>query len=640
MQVLLTALAAAAFGLVYLGPAESGARLRYFATASVSRKAASAPAVGNHSFEECDKGQLLLKEDKSEKEVSEKESEKDSEKEAEEKLSEEVQHFFIGEEAQEAEEAEYNSVKEACYRNWQLVATTFAKSLQANRSAEITAELQKYFEENPQPRKRVATRKGVQPWNPTFPKAGPPQVRDKAQAMALLAADATPQAKAAAFKKYLEAIDDDPPLEDVLESVMRLLSDSGITCPKHLVGATEDEVANLWTGTIHVKAYLRRVVRAANLEGPTSPPKMQQSGGQHNSLALSPAELARDELEEAYGTSGSAQAVALALRTTGDIVRPGVPDLLRQAEVKLEGLPHWGQADVTLWHSLWLDTQVAQKNGRKAWTYVEFTSKLLLPPWMPASALGGSAANSLDPNASTAELAALSNALRGAMASPKFFRSMMQWSSIFWRYAPVAISAGQWTLVQAINYHGLICQLAEEIRCSGGTPAQPRENPLLALSYDASARESWAQRCSKMDPDFDMDEETARINERVLAAARTKWAMSKQGKASDPAESARRDAGAGNQALAQSATAAELLQKRAAQAARSLQQEADQARRRTQAAQHDQSRRDREAPSDYQQGGGGRQPRKSRRSDWFNKDQNHKTWNRGGGSKKGGKGQG
>ena len=143
--------------------------------------------------------------------------------------------------------------------------------------------------------------------------------------------------------------------------------------------------------------------------------------------------------------------MALAIRTSADTARPSVPDLLNQSSVTLVGLPHWGQADVSLWHNVWLDTQVAQKAGRRPWTYVELTTKLLLPPWMPSAALGGSPHQALNPSASTAELAALSSALQGAMASPKYFRSMMQWSSVYWRYAPVAIAAGQWSLVQAIN---------------------------------------------------------------------------------------------------------------------------------------------------------------------------------------------
>ena len=169
-------LVVATFALAYWGPAESG-RQWHLLAASVSRRPV---VVVADRTEVCEN----LQEDFFE------EVDKDSEKEGEkgsEKLSEvsSTEHYFIGEQTDEQGDSveqpgekghsveqtgekgnsveqpidKSNSVKEACYQNWQLVAGTFLKGLQVNRSQEITDELVRYFEENPQPRGRVATRK-------------------------------------------------------------------------------------------------------------------------------------------------------------------------------------------------------------------------------------------------------------------------------------------------------------------------------------------------------------------------------------------------------------------------------------------------------------------------------------------------
>ena len=181
MQLLLTGLAVVSFALAYWGRAESWNHF-CFLTASVSRRHSPAVSGRNNTLlvceKECEKEKFFPQgESEEEKFFPQGESEEDSsDKEAEnkeklsevgsEKEAEKVERFFIGEPTekeaeQQAEQPleEYNSVKAACYYNWQLVAGTFLRGLQVNRSAEITAELEKYFKENPQPRKRVATKK-------------------------------------------------------------------------------------------------------------------------------------------------------------------------------------------------------------------------------------------------------------------------------------------------------------------------------------------------------------------------------------------------------------------------------------------------------------------------------------------------
>ena len=51
----------------------------------------------------------------------------------------------------------------------------------------------------------------------------------------------------------------------------------------------------------------------------------------------------------------------------------------------------------------------------------------------------------LDLNADTTSLGALGRAFKGALEEPRYFRSMVQWSAVWNRYAPAAVSMGQLT---------------------------------------------------------------------------------------------------------------------------------------------------------------------------------------------------
>ena len=63
----------------------------------------------------------------------------------------------------------------------------------------------------------------------------------------------------------MESVDDDPLSPEFLAGVQKLLGDNGILDAKSLVGASEEEIAGLWTGQLGVNAYMRCGVRATNL---------------------------------------------------------------------------------------------------------------------------------------------------------------------------------------------------------------------------------------------------------------------------------------------------------------------------------------------------------------------------------------
>ena len=261
-------------------------------------------------------------------------------------------------------------------------------------------------------------------------------------------------------------------------------------------------------------------------------------------------------------------------------MRPTIPDMLGGIKMTMVGLPNYAQAHLQVWLGLWADTKCARAEGRTPFTYLELVSVKLLPPWLPPASVGGQAAIGLDPSAASGDLASLSTALRGAMASPRYFRSLQQWSVVFWRWAPIAIATEQMTLVQVVIYHSVVMQLAEEMRVS----AEQGSTPLLALAYDMVARESWAARCSKADPDFDMDEAVAKVDERFLATARTRYALMKSSGSGGGRGGAQALPADGEAAMARSAAAAAVVNRRATEAAKQLAAEAATAQSRQQAA--------------------------------------------------------
>ena len=93
--------------------------------------------------------------------------------------------------------------------------------------------------------------------------------------------------------------------EDLLQGVQTRLEAAQFLTPKSLHGANEDEVAGLWDGNVGIKAFLRRCVKAANMEE-ASPQKVLAAISEPNSG------YAKEDMQEIFGMGGSAEAVAAA----------------------------------------------------------------------------------------------------------------------------------------------------------------------------------------------------------------------------------------------------------------------------------------------------------------------------------------
>ena len=218
---------------------------------------------------------------------------------------------------------------------------------------------------------------------------------------------------------------------DYVSSIVSGLKLGGFTEPSQLNQANEAEVISAFpqeeAGKLNPagKAFVRRAIAQAThghlalaLPAPPCPPRV-------------------DKLNDLFGLEISAEAVANAL---GSRLPPvDVQDLLLKAQCS--GLPSAMMLDVSIWQALAADSAACKRTGKTMFTYVDFTSKLMLPPWLPADAVSGKkrrleGGSDLDPESSTSSLQALSSALQSATAGPRSLKSLTQRAAIFLRYTP------------------------------------------------------------------------------------------------------------------------------------------------------------------------------------------------------------
>ena len=374
----------------------------------------------------------------------------------------------------------------------------------------------------------------------------------------------------ATMDAFLQTVDVAPPAN--VAALVAGLSAGGYAEPEHLNMAEANEVLSVFPADGEGKlappdkSFLRRAIMKASMP-PLLPPVAAAAVVNPPEL---PVQIPRsDRLQDLFGMEISAESVASALAAKPPPV--DVHDLLTKAECA--SLPSALIVDVSVWQALAADSLQAKKKGRQAFTYVDLTSKVMLPPWLPADALvvkkGQERAPALEPGADTLQV--LSVALQNATVETRQTKSFQQWVAIFLRYVPLAVATGQWTWPVALSHMATITKLAETERLHKTTG-------WIALQYDEAIRKSWSRRLLQGDPDVDIPREAAIINEEVLDEVRSRDLA----KAAAPASSSSSSRTAGAQpsweeaaaegALAKVGAAAQAMSKRAEAASREIAQ--------------------------------------------------------------------
>ena len=365
--------------------------------------------------------------------------------------------------------------------------------------------------------------------------------------------------------EFLRAVDSAPP--SFVESVALALHQGGFETTESLDMAEASEVFTTFPAegenilTAPKRAFIRRAIAAASR--PVAAPPSQALA------VMQPPVQNFDHLNDIFGSGTSAEAVAAALAAKAPPV--DVFELLNK--IKCGSLPSSMILELAIWQALTADVEHARKHGRRAFTYVDFTSAPLLPPWLPRDAVGGrkgaQGSLELDPEAGTASLQALSSALQAAVAEPRSLRSIPQWSSIFWRYAPAAVATEQLDWCSAVAYHATVMRLAEQERLA-------KSPGWVAIQYDVALRKSWSRRCQQCDPNLDIMAECVKVNDDVLETVRAQIAAAASSSSSSAGFSrgasshfSRTDSAA-ESVLAKAGAAAQAITRRAEAASREM----------------------------------------------------------------------
>ena len=328
------------------------------------------------------------------------------------------------------------------------------------------------------------------------------------------------------WDSFLQGVDATKPAPDVLAAAKALLVTKGkLASPAMLDGLDLDNIKSM-DGYAEVelptKSFLARVMRATiaitkAIEAAKTPPvtALVSSPGSTGTTAGPSTAM----LNQLMGGSESALKVAAAL--AGGQKAVDIDEKLKAAH--LGQLDFHLKAEAVMWNLLATENAAAGAAvpPRVAFTYVDFTAKEMLPMWIAPDAVGGKMLLPGEGDALAADysnssaIGALGAALKSASSSPRFFRSLLQWSTVYWRYAPMAIAMGQLTWNGVLGHYNTIMRLAEECKLD-------QDGQFLPMLYDDLLRKQMASRAEARDPLLMVEAELQKPNKAVLTAARTR----------------------------------------------------------------------------------------------------------------------
>jgi len=294
-------------------------------------------------------------------------------------------------------------------------------------------------------------------------------------------------------------------IEAVIAKLKATSVDGGLDLPTPdsadgLTSADIDEMGNAVPVWVQ-RALLKRLVRAA-VARHTTP----EDGGQSpSSSSVSPGQ-ARPAGEP------------------GTVEFPPGPPFKKTVDISsllveggLQGTPQLGLAPAPLFERLAEAAEVARKNAKKPHTFVELTSKDILPEWIPPEAVGGKLPVPCETaEESTGTLAQVATALKAATTAPRFFRTYQQWLGSWNRYGVAAISTKHMCVVSVLGHAQTIARISEERR------GVEHHHVALSVQYDELRRRNWEARAARGDPDLNIRTESWSIDREILDLAKAR----------------------------------------------------------------------------------------------------------------------
>ena len=205
----------------------------------------------------------------------------------------------------------------------------------------------------------------------------------------------------------------------------------------------------MWTlvqdASVPLKAFMRRAIRRANaLDRAVVPQPSAGSAAPSGGplyLPTHPQNLLQARVVEVVGPDHSAATLAKILSANSNEV-----DIARELTTNhLDKLPFHMTCDKTVFTIMGTENKAAQTASRTAFSYIDITSKEVLPMWLPHESIGGRSAfgSEWNSDASSASLAQLGRALQAATTQRKLFRTFSQWVGTMMKYGAAAVGMQQ-----------------------------------------------------------------------------------------------------------------------------------------------------------------------------------------------------
>jgi hypothetical protein len=173
------------------------------------------------------------------------------------------------------------------------------------------------------------------------------------------------------------------------------------------------------------------------------------------------------------------------------------------------------QCDSEVYKVLEAENMAAARDPKRTpFSYIDLTSNAVLPLWLAADAIGGSASFTADlQDSQVGSISAIGRALQAATSQKKIFRSQAQWTGSFSKYAAAAIVAGHLTAADVLTYQVTLAKLQDGERAKGF---------YLMVLYDDLFRRNLSKRAEARDPSLVVSTEVAHVDKELLETCRAR----------------------------------------------------------------------------------------------------------------------
>ena len=330
---------------------------------------------------------------------------------------------------------------------------------------------------------------------------------------------------AVSWKQLIELVENDAAMDVTLtEKVTTFLTSVGkLNTPADSFGLSDGDVEEIGKkeDDFLVRAAVKRTLGAA-----IATEKAKRKTAIPDEFET-PAKLARrhsdeDSQSKALAILGGGESKANALMAanilSGGSATVNITKMLKDTHIPT--IPQDALVPSGIFQLLEKERELAVKDNRVPFTYVDLTLKEVLPTWMSPNAVGGKVQlpemTIEDAGTSTDTVQTMAQALKVATSAPRFFRSFQQWVAAWTRYIPTAVACKHLSVCACLGHLQVVTRICEEHR--GVNP----NYVALAVSYDELRRKDWECRAARRDEGLKIDDEAWKINRDMLDTAKSR----------------------------------------------------------------------------------------------------------------------